>query len=82
MAMVQLRCPETGEPIDIGVYEPGGPVTLDHFSKAIPCPYCGHDHQWTSSDRAFALRALRNSPRSRRVLVEHTPDGGEVTAFP
>jgi hypothetical protein len=48
----------------------------------IACPHCGKKHPWSSGHMGIAMRALRNSPRARRVLVELRQDGGAVTAFP
>jgi hypothetical protein len=38
MAIVQLKCPETGRPVDVWQYTPGSAVHADRFSKLIPCP--------------------------------------------
>lgn len=82
VAMVQLKCPETGTPIDIFEYRSPGVMTLDIFSRQIPCPHCGEHHTWTSSYRGEAVMALQRSPDASRVLVETTPDGFSATAFP
>jgi hypothetical protein len=82
VAVVQLKCPETGEPIDVWKHRAGAPITADLFSMEIPCPHCGESHQWTSGDRGLAAQALERSPDSTRVLVEQTPDGNVATALP
>lgn len=82
VAMVQLKCSETGEAIDIFEYRSGMGITLDLFSRRIPCPHCGGSHTWTSGHRGEAITALQHSPQATRVLVETTPDGISATALP
>jgi hypothetical protein len=82
VAMVQLKCPATGEPIDIFEYRSPGAMTADIFSTSIPCPHCGESHAWTSWYRGEAVMALQRSPHATRVLVEATEDGYSATAFP
>jgi len=82
VAVVQLKCPETGEPIDVWRHRVGAPITANAFSTMIPCPHCGKAHQWTSGDRGLAAQTLQSSPDSTRVLVEYTPDGSVATALP
>jgi hypothetical protein len=82
VAMVQLKCPETGKPIDMFEYRSGMGVTLDIFSRSIPCPHCGEEHTWTSEYRGEAIQALQRSPHASRVLVETTPEGFSATALP
>jgi hypothetical protein len=82
VALVQLKCPETGEPIDVWRHRVGAPITADAFSRMIPCPHCSGSHQWTSGDRGLAAMALQGSPDSTRVLVEYTPEGSVATALP
>jgi endogenous inhibitor of DNA gyrase (YacG/DUF329 family) len=82
MATVQLKCPETGKLVDVWEYEPGDVVPADRFSKLIPCPHCGESHQWSSSDRGLATKAIGRSPGATRVLVERTPAGTSATALP
>jgi hypothetical protein len=82
VAMVQLKCPETGTPIDIFEYRSPGFMTADIFSRQIPCPHCGENHTWTSWYRGEAVMALQRSPHASRVLVETTQDGFSATALP
>jgi endogenous inhibitor of DNA gyrase (YacG/DUF329 family) len=83
MAIVRLKCPETGKPVDVWQYTPGSPMHADRFSKLIPCPHCGKNHAWTSRDRATAVRGLNASPDATRVLVEHRErDAVSATALP
>jgi hypothetical protein len=82
VAVVQLKCPETGEPIDVWSHRAGAPILANAFSMEIPCPHCGENHQWTSGDRGLAAQALQRSPDSTRVLVEQTPQGNVATALP
>jgi hypothetical protein len=82
VAMVQLRCPKTGEPIDIYEYRSPGFTTSDIFSTQIPCPHCGENHTWTSWYRGEAIMALQRSPDATRVLVETTQDGCSASALP
>jgi hypothetical protein len=83
MAVVQLKCPETGEPFDVWRHEPGAPITADAFSAWIPCPHCGDNHDWSSSERGLAAQALQRSPSATRILVERTPAGDySATALP
>ena len=80
MAMVQLKCPQTGKPVNIGDVSPDvafREMTADMRVQGIPCPHCGEDHRWSSSHFALAMEALRNSPEASRVLV----DGGSATAL-
>jgi endogenous inhibitor of DNA gyrase (YacG/DUF329 family) len=78
MAMVQLKCPKTGKPVDIKDLPPNSLMPLDIFSRPIRCPHCGEDHTWTSGKRALAYQALKASPEARRILV----DGESATALP
>lgn len=85
MAMVQLKCPETGKPIDIGDAPPerlNMPTASAKTSREIPCPHCGKGHIWTSSHLAHALMAFRDTPDATRLLVETTQDGPSATALP
>jgi hypothetical protein len=82
VAMVQLKCPESGEAIDIFEYRSGMGITADLFSRPIPCPHCGENHTWTSGYRGQAIQALQRSPHASRVLVETTQDGFSATALP
>lgn len=82
VAKVQLKCPATGKPIDLGEYWSGMGITADAFSRTIPCPHCGGRHTWTSSYRGQAIMALQDSPHASRVLVEITQDGFTATALP
>jgi endogenous inhibitor of DNA gyrase (YacG/DUF329 family) len=79
MAIVQLKCPETGRPVDVWQYTPGSAVHADRFSKPIPCPHCGKSHTWTSGDRGLAWRTLDDCPDATRMLVERTPEGNSAT---
>jgi hypothetical protein len=78
MAIVQLKCPETGKPVDVVDVPPdafmGGALGVTE----IACPHCGKSHLWASGQLALAMRALREAPRAARVLVE----GDSATAFP
>ena len=82
VAMVQLKCPETGRAIDMFEYRSGMGIPLDRFSRSIPCPHCGGSHTWTSGYRGQAIMALQRSPHASRVLVETTQDGFSATALP
>jgi endogenous inhibitor of DNA gyrase (YacG/DUF329 family) len=82
MAIVQLKCPETGKPVDVWEYRPGDLVTADLFSRLIPCPHCGQNDQWTSSERGLAAQSIERSPRPTRVLVERTQEGSSATVLP
>jgi hypothetical protein len=82
MAKVQLKCPETGEPIDIRDLEPGAGTKAYGFSRPVACPHCGNEHAWTSGHLGEAEVALHNSPDATCVLVEGTRDGITATALP
>lgn len=82
VAMVQLKCPETGKPIDVFEYRSGMGIHADIFSRPLPCPHCGESHTWTSGYRGQAIMALQRSPDASRVLVETTQDGFSATALP
>jgi hypothetical protein len=77
MAIVQITCPATGEPVDVMELRPNSPVHLDLFSKLVPCPHCGGRHTWTSGMRGLAYRTVNASPEASRVLVE----GDSATAL-
>jgi endogenous inhibitor of DNA gyrase (YacG/DUF329 family) len=84
MAMVQLECPETGKPIDIGNVSPeyaDVPMAAVMQQREIPCPHCGKRHIWSSSHMGQAMIALRDSPEATRVLVEATQDDITATAL-
>jgi hypothetical protein len=76
--MVQLMCPETRKPVDVGDVPPGAFQAAVLSVTEIPCPYCGKTHLWSSGQLGLAMRALHDSPDARRVLVQ----GGSATAFP
>ncbi len=78
MAMVQLKCPETGEPVDIEETSPGGMRKAHMFWRAVLCPHCGKSHTWTSHRQDLAQLALNASPEATRVCV----DGDSATALP
>jgi hypothetical protein len=78
MAMVQLECPETGDPVDVGDVPPEAFQAAVISVTEIPCPHCGGKHLWSSGHLGLAMRALHDSPGASRVLV----DGGSATAFP
>lgn len=78
MAMVQIKCPDTGEPLDIMEIRPNSPMQADAFSDLVTCPHCAKSHTWTSSMRGLAYRTLNASPGASRVLVE----GDSATALP
>jgi endogenous inhibitor of DNA gyrase (YacG/DUF329 family) len=74
MAMIQLKCPRTGEPVDIGDLSPRV-ASIRRRSLAlrltrIPCPHCGDAHMWTSSDWVRGSEALADSPDAARVFVD------------
>jgi hypothetical protein len=74
MAMIQLKCPDTGEPVDIGDLSPRIALlrrhTLALWVRETPCRHCGETHPWSSSDWIRASEALADSPDATRVLVE------------
>ena len=70
MAKVQLNCPETGNPIDLGDVPPDANLALALYATEIPCPHCGRKHRWTSGHDTLILRTLQASPEASRVLVE------------
>lgn len=63
MAMLQLKCPETGKPVDLhDVPAEEALLPIGGAAKVwrIPCPHCGGSHTWTSSGFAMAMGALRS----------------------
>jgi len=82
MAMVQLECPETGKPIDIGEVQPDTVFAAVHGSRPLICPNCGKDHAWTTTDMGQAQIALERSPEAGRVLVRRANGGVSATAIP
>ena len=79
--MVQLECPETGKPIDIGEVRPDTVFAAVRFSRPLLCPHCGEDHAWTNTDMGQALQAIQRSPEASRVLVRRADDGISATAI-
>jgi endogenous inhibitor of DNA gyrase (YacG/DUF329 family) len=79
MAMLQLKCPKSGEPVDVQDVPPPrhSAYNAAAWGTEIPCPHCGETHLWTSSDWIRAMEALRDSPGAARVFV----DGDSVTAL-
>jgi len=53
MAIVQIKCPETGKPVDVWRYQRGGIVQANIFQKLVSCPHCGKEHPWSSHDRGL-----------------------------
>jgi hypothetical protein len=78
MAMVQLKCPETGKSVDVGDVPPGAAMGGALLVTEIACPHCGKNHLWSSGDLGLAMRALDDFPEASRVLVY----GGSATALP
>jgi endogenous inhibitor of DNA gyrase (YacG/DUF329 family) len=82
MAMLQLKCPKSGEPIDIQDVPPHFALSRHNAYNAsawgteIPCPHCAETHIWTSSEWIRALQTLRDSPKATRLLI----DGDHVRA--
>jgi endogenous inhibitor of DNA gyrase (YacG/DUF329 family) len=73
VAIVQLECPETGKPVDIGDVSPEValmPTAAVLAVTEIPCPHCGAGHPWSSGHWVRAMNALRDSPEATRILVE------------
>ena len=84
MAMVQLKCPEKGKPIDVRDVSPEHadlPTALSDTVREIPCPHCGTGHIWSSSHMSHAMIALRDTPDATRALVENTPEGISAAAL-
>src|SRR3954454_2514911 len=84
MALVQLKCPETGEPVDIGDVSPRialMPQEASLWVREIPCPHCGDTHRWSSGNgpEPFRLsatlraRAEYSSRASRQPRFRNTP---------
>ena len=82
MAIVQIKCPETGKSVDVETQQPGWGHKAHGFSKPIPCPHCGMEHAWTSHDRALAVEALEACPEASRVLVYGEHGSRSATALP
>ena len=82
VAMVQLKCPKTGKPIDMLEYMSGMGIAAVIFSRPVQCPHCGENHTWTSWYLGEAIMALQRSPQASRVVVEATQDGFSATALP
>ena len=78
MAMVQLKCPETGKLVNIGDVPPEAGIALSLWSRPVACPHCGKEHPWSSGHFALAMKTLHNSPDATRVVVE----GDSATALP
>lgn len=82
VAMVQLKCPKTGKPIDMLEYMSGMGIAAVIFSRPVQCPPCDESHTWTSWYLGEAIMALQRSPHASRVVVETTEDGYSATALP
>jgi endogenous inhibitor of DNA gyrase (YacG/DUF329 family) len=81
MALLQLKCPNSGEPIDLHDAQPPRPNALyntDLWGAEVPCPHCDETHMWWKPQWVSAMEALRESPEAARVLI----DGNSVTALP
>lgn len=78
MAMLQLKCPETGKLVALGDVQPGANIALSLWSRPVACPHCGENHPWSSGHLALAMKALHDSPDATRVLLED----GSATALP
>jgi hypothetical protein len=70
MAMLQLKCPTTGRPVDLGDVPPDANIALSLWSREVPCPHCGGKHVWTSGHLALGMQALHASPDATRVLID------------
>jgi endogenous inhibitor of DNA gyrase (YacG/DUF329 family) len=85
MAMLQLKCPETGEPVDVHDVSPRLALLRRHTAalwvRRIPCPHCGNTHSWSSGDEVLAMETLADSPDATRVLVEGESVSRAVTAL-
>jgi hypothetical protein len=75
--MVQLKCPETGKPVDILEVPPGALMALSYTVTEVTCPQCGKNHPWSSGYMGLAMQALHSSPEASRILV----DGESATAL-
>jgi hypothetical protein len=81
MPIVQLSCPETGWPIDLGEVPPGAHIAGGlWWSMPITCPHCGKEHPFASREFILALEALYHSPDASRVLVDR--EAGSITSLP
>lgn len=59
MAMVMVKCPETGAAVFTGVETDAATFQrLPHASAQFQCPRCGANHTWTRADATLA----ENSP--------------------
>jgi endogenous inhibitor of DNA gyrase (YacG/DUF329 family) len=76
MAILQLKCPETAKPVDLGDVSPDAKIALSLWSTEVPCLHCGGTHVWTSGHLGLAMQALHASPDATRVLI----DGGNASA--
>jgi endogenous inhibitor of DNA gyrase (YacG/DUF329 family) len=70
MPMVQVKCPETGRPVDIGDVPREANIALSLWSRPIACPHCGKDHPWSSGHFGLAMKTLHDFPDATRVLVD------------
>lgn len=51
MAMLQIKCPKTGKPVDTGVDVAASAYKWVQMSEnAVGCPHCGKVHTWGKSD--------------------------------
>jgi len=82
MAMLQLKCPATGEPVDVADCSPNANIALSLWSRPVACPHCGEDHAWTSGHLKLAMEALKEAPGASRALLEHLADGVSAAALP
>jgi endogenous inhibitor of DNA gyrase (YacG/DUF329 family) len=70
MAMLQLKCPETGKPVDLGDVPPEANIALSLWAREVPCPHCGGKHVWASGQLGLAMQALHAAPDASRVLID------------
>lgn len=52
MAMVLIRCPNTGKPLATGIgMDPGSFASSTLLNNTVgPCPHCGQNHTWSKKD--------------------------------
>ena len=70
MAMLQLKCPDTGRPVDLRDAPPDANIALSASSRRSRVFTAAGKNRWTSGHLGLAIQALYASPDVTRVLID------------
>ena len=75
MAMIVIKCPNTGRAVATGVEtDPHSFDILPDVGAALACPACGGRHVWFRSDArlaAYSPRLVRRTGQGARAMQAH-----------